>query len=170
MIKKVTGFSLLLLVLILSIYAALNYQLPYFKIVLNKAKAVYEQYRVTQDTVSMAVELKEVKYEIRRIDSLLQFQIHRESEVKSSLVEALYIFADSNGLKTSKVEVGERLAVDNRYETSISINGTADRYSSFGKFIESIENYPRSTRIRQIVLKSSLNKGIEGFIDFVFME
>jgi hypothetical protein len=39
-----------------------------------------------------------------------------------------------------------------------------------GSFVELIENYPRSTRIRQIVLKGIEKKNIEGFVDFVLME
>ena len=67
------------------------------------------------------------------------------------------------------MEVGEKLTLNNRYETSISISGTGS-YCSVGKFIESIENYPKSTRVRQLVLKGTGKKDIESQVDFILME
>ncbi len=167
--KYLTGFFFVFAVFFLSIYMVLKVHIPYFIILTEKIKITSEQYRVAKDTVSISNELARKKNDIARIDSLLHFQILRESEVKSGIIEALYQFADSSRLKASKVEVGEKLTLNNRHETSISINGTGS-YSSIGKFIEHIENYPKSTRVRQLVLKGNGKNDIEALVDFVLME
>ncbi len=165
----INGFSFIAFVFVLSIYMVLNIHIPYCTDITKKIKSISEQYRVAQDTGSISKELTKKKHDIARIDSLLQLQMLRESEVKNGFIEALYLFADSAQLKTSKVEVGEKLSINNRNETSISINGTGS-YLSIGKFIENIENYPKSTRVRQVVLKSSGKKDIDALVDFVLME
>lgn len=147
----------------------LKVHIPYFTSTAEKIKNSSEQCRVAKDTGSISDELTRKKSDIARIDSLLQLQILRESEVKTGIIEALYQFADSSRLRASKVEVGEKLTLNNRQETSVSINGTGS-FSSIGKFIESIENYPKSTRVRQLVLKGTGKKDIESQVDFILME
>lgn len=147
----------------------INIHFPYCISVAEKVKGIFEQHRVAEDTVSITTELSKKKHDIRRLDSLLQIQIQRESEVKNGIVEALYIFSDSARLKTAKVEVGARVAANNRHETSISVSGTGS-YSSIGKFVENIENYQKSTRVRQLVLNGTPKKDIEALVDFVLME
>lgn len=163
------GFLFVFTVLFFSIYMVLKVHIPYFTSTAEKIKTSSEQCRVAKDTGSISDELARKKNDIARIDSLLQLQILREAEVKSGIIEALYLFADSSRLKASKVEVGEKLTLNNRNETSISINGTGSYYS-IGKFIENMENYPKSTRVRQLVLKSTGKKDIEALVDFVLME
>lgn len=167
--KNITGFFFIVTVFLLSIYLVLNVHFPYCISIVKKTGSMYEQHKVANDTGSISAALSKKKDDISRIDSLLQFQILRESEVKTGIVEALYLFADSARLKASKVEIGEKLSINNRYETSVSINGTGS-YSSIGKFIENIENYPKSTRVRQVVLKSDGKKDIEAIVDFILME
>jgi len=167
--KYLTGFFFIFAVFFLCIYVILKVHIPYFFVITEKIKNSSEQYRVAKDTVSILNELAGKKNDIARIDSLLQLQILRESEIKSGIIEALYQFADSSRLKTSKVEVGEKLTLNKRHETSISINGSGT-YASIGKFIENIENYPKSTRVRQLVLKGTGKKDIEVSVDFLLME
>jgi Tfp pilus assembly protein PilO len=167
--KYLNGFLFVFTVLFFSIYMVLKVHIPYFTSTAEKIKNSSEQCRVAKDTGSISDELTRKKSDIARIDSLLQLQILRESEVKTGIIEALYQFADSSRLRASKVEVGEKLTLNNRQETSVSINGTGS-FSSIGKFIESIENYPKSTRVRQLVLKGTGKKDIESQVDFILME
>jgi hypothetical protein len=64
------------------------------------------------------------------------------------------------------VEVGEKIAVRNRHETGTGIYGTGS-YTSAGKYIEQIENYPKSTRVRQVVIKGTEKNDVNLFVDFV---
>jgi Tfp pilus assembly protein PilO len=150
-------------------YVITSVHIPLFTSVYKKVQNVHEQYKVSRNSQNMVTELNRIQNEIHVIDSLIQIQISRESEIKTGIVEALYIFADSSQMKPSKVEIGEKVAAGSRNETGISVSGTGT-YAAMGRFVESIENYPRSTRIRQIVLKSTEKKSIEGFVDFVLME
>lgn len=167
--RTMAGFFTIVLILALCSYIIMQFYMPYFKCVVKKTESVYKQYKAAQDTLTLTAKLKKMRSDIDKIDSILRYQTDRESEVKNNITDALYQFADSSSLKTSKVEIGEKAVVGRRNETSISVSATGD-YSSFGRFIESIENYPKSTRIRQVVLKKSDKKEIEGIVDFIYME
>ena len=100
---------------------------------------------------------------------MLQYQATRKKGSQGSLVEVLYSFADSAKLKTSKVEIGERLSILNHTEIPVNVRG-AGPYGSVGKFVECIENAQQSTRMRQIVLKSEGKDEVDAYLDFVLME
>ena len=167
--KSIYSFFPVFILLIAGGYLISFVHVPYFSAVYNKILNVHEQYTVSKNSRNIELEMKKVQNDIQIIDSLIQIQINRESEIKTGIVEALYTFADSSHLKTSKVEIGEKLNVNGRKETGISVSGTGN-FTSIGRFVEKIENYPRSTRIRQLVLKGTEKKSIDGFLDFVLME
>jgi len=169
MIKMLYSFTIIAILLITGSFLVSSIHLPYFLKIYRKSMETCEQYKVSKNSQKTEIEMEKVVYEIKITDSLIQIQNNRESEIKTSIVEALYLYADSANVKTSKVEIGENLYVEGRHETGISVSGTGN-YASMGKFVQLIESYPKSTRVRQIVLKCSEVKNIDGFIDFVLIE
>jgi Tfp pilus assembly protein PilO len=167
--KTFPNISIIILIFVAGIYLISSVHIPYCTNLHKKILNVYEQYTVSKNSQNIDKELEKVKQDIHVVDSLISVQISREREIKTGIVEALYTFADSSYLKPVKVEIGEKMLAGSRLETAISVSGTGN-YASMGRFVELIENYPRSTRIRQIVLNGTEKKTVEGFIDFILME
>lgn len=114
-------------------------------------------------------QIKSIKKDINSLDSLLLTLKNRNNNDQKNIVEALYSYADSTGLKTSKIEIGTPLQVENHKEVSVAITGEGS-YQSIGKFTELIENASQPVCIRNMVIKGAEERVLKVSMDFVVIE
>lgn len=114
-------------------------------------------------------QLKTLKHEMHLLDSTISFRSSQNHNEQKSIIEALYTYADSSGLKTDKVEIGASVSVHNQNEIPVSIQA-AGVYESIGRFIERIENARQAVRIRQIVINQTESTNLSLSLDFVIIE
>ena len=110
-----------------------------------------------------------IKKDINSLDSLFLILEQRNNSDQKKIVEALYSYADSAGLKTSKIEIGTPLQIENRKEVSVAVSGEGS-YQSIGKFTELIENASQPVCVRNMVIKGAEQRVLKVSMDFVVIE
>jgi hypothetical protein len=162
---------LILIAILLAASGVLLYHVHYPLLidVVSRVNKLQERTIMEKDALSLPVKIENLHNEVRLIDSLLQVRLQIEGNQKSNFIDEIYLFADSVHVKTSKVEIGDKLPVNGHIETSISLRGIGT-YRSFGKFVEFIENSKQITRVRQVVFTGKGTSEIEGYLDFIILE
>jgi Tfp pilus assembly protein PilO len=152
----------MLIVLIASVHV------PYAaKVAVNGGK-LYGFWAIEKRTVALKSRKVEMHEKNRQLDSLITMHEHTMHTDENSIAAALYEQAEKSGMRTSKIEVGEKTAVDDRFETPVIIRGSGT-YAEVGRFCEAVENLPAPVRVR-LVSASGAGKGtIRAFIDFVLI-
>lgn len=139
------------------------------KAIINEVTLLYENHNLIKNSMIFPNEKKRIRNEIALLDSCMNKLKKRSKSDKENIVEALYLYTDSAGLRTSKVEIGNPVLVDKYKEIPITLKGNGT-YESAGKFTERIENYSESVRIQKMVMRGIDDKFLEMTIDFSVIE
>jgi Tfp pilus assembly protein PilO len=141
---------------------------PYTHRLVNEGMRLREYWEFKQNEHSFLKRKTKIQQDIQLIDSLIKIQEHKNWSDDKSVLSALYQYADTAELKTSKVQIGERIKKNDHFETAVMVRGVGG-YSSIGHFCEAIENMSVPIRIRNITLGSADGGKIEAVFDFVVL-
>ncbi len=136
---------------------------------IRKISQVLYNQKVLSHASEYSGQIKSIKKDIKSLDSLVLIIEKRNNSDQKNFVEALYSYADSAGIKTSKIEIGAPLQVENRKEISVAVSGEGS-YQSIGKFTELIENASQPVCVRNMVIKGAEESVLKVSMDFVVIE
>jgi hypothetical protein len=141
---------------------------PYAEKVIRHGAGLYGFWNIEKRTEDLEKRKAAIHKENRLLDSLIA--IHEKSVYtdENSVAATLYKRADSAGILTSKIEIGERSAVDGRFQAPISVQGNGT-YAALGLFCEAVENLPAPARLRLVSAETDKAGSIKMFIDFVLL-
>lgn len=159
------------LVLSVAVLVLLTYTIyvPMTMLILKEVSSLIRNQSLARNAGTFPDKLKKINNEIDLLDSCVTTIKQQCKSDKANIVESLYSFTDSAGLKATKVEIGDPLLVDNHKEIPITIKGSGT-YESIGKFTECIENAHEPVKIRQLIIKESDEKLLAVSIEFVIIE
>jgi hypothetical protein len=141
---------------------------PYAEKVIRHGAGLYGFWNIEQRTADLAQRKVAIHKENRLLDSLITLHEKNVYTDENSVAATLYKRADSAGILTSKIEIGERSAVEGLFQAPISVQGNGT-YSALGLFCEAVENLPAPARIRLVSAETDKAGGIKMFIDFVLL-
>jgi hypothetical protein len=164
------NLHLLLPLLFLSFFVAIVavVHVPCVRLAVHEAQRLLHHYTARLDTATAAQRISGLETEIAQLDSMLR-HCEQRARGRGTLVDELYVSADSAGFSAGKIEVGMPLHVDGRIETAVAVEG-AGSYRSTGRFAELIENSAQATRIRQLIVKTGEQNDLEVFFDIAVRE
>ena len=134
----------------------------------NISEVLYNQ-NVLSHATEYSGQIMNITKDINSLDSLSLMIEKRNNTDQKNFVEALYSYADSAGIKTSKIEIGAPLQVENHKEVSVAVSGEGS-YQSIGKFTELIENASQPVCVRNMVIKGAEERVLKVSMDFVVIE
>jgi Tfp pilus assembly protein PilO len=137
--------------------------------IVKECVAVFNNQKALKHASEYSEQLVKIQNDIVILDSLLVSLKARKQSEQKNIVESLYAYADSAGLKTSKVEIGEPIQVEQHLEVAVTVKGNGS-YESIGKFVETIENADQQVRIRDMVIKGAEERILAATIEFVKIE
>lgn len=155
-------------IIIAMIICILSVHGPYTQRLVKEGMRLRDFWKFKQNEHSFLVRKAKLQQDIQLIDSLIKIQEHKNWSDDKSVLSALYQYADTAELKTSKVQIGERIKKNDHFETAVMVRGVGG-YSSIGHFCEAVENMPVSIRMRNITLSSADRGKIEVVFDFVVL-
>jgi Tfp pilus assembly protein PilO len=156
------AFAVVLIALIACVHV------PYAEKVISSGKELWGFWAIEKRTAEMRTKKTSLQKQNKLLDSLLTMHEQTMYTDENSVAATLYQQADAVGMRTSKIEVGERMAVEDRFETPVTVHGCGT-YAEVGRFCEAIENLPAPVRIR-LVSASGMGRGtVRAFIDFVLL-
>jgi hypothetical protein len=141
---------------------------PYAVRLFHEGRDLWLLWGFKQQATDIAVQKKRVERDNFLLDSLIAAGENSSHADANSVMAALYKCTDSVGLKTSKVEIGERMRITDHFETSVTVRGSGG-YASVGRFCEAIENMPAPVRIRQITANGASGGSVDAIIDFMVL-
>lgn len=160
--------SLPLLFLALSIAIIAGVHVPCVRLAVREAQRLLHHYTARLDAATGTQRISGLETEIVQLDSMLR-HCKQRARGRGTLVDELYVSADSAGFSAGKVEVGIPLHVDGSIETAVAVEGSGS-YRSTGRFAELIENSGQATRIRQLIIKTGEYDIPEVFFDVAVRE
>jgi len=164
--KKLFRFEIFAVVIILAMTVCIvKVHIPYAQRLVREGKELRVFWGFKQRETSIVDQKKKVERDIRLLDSLIKKQEHKVLIDDKTVLGALYQCTDTAGLRTSKVEIGERMKITDHFETDITVRGNGT-YASVGRFCQAIENMPAPIRIRQISAGSASGGKVDAIIDF----
>lgn len=169
LLSKLFRFEIFAGVVILAVIMCIvKVHVPYADRLVRGGKELWEFCGFKQREASFVDQKKKVDRDIRLLDSLIEIQEHKTITDEKVIMGAFYQYADTAGLRTSKVEIGERMKINDHFETAVTVRGNGT-YASIGRFCEAIENMPVPIRVRQISAGSPADGTIDAIIDFVVL-
>jgi hypothetical protein len=168
-VNKFLRFELFALVILAALLLiAADLLAPYAGKVIRNGAGLYGFWNIEQRTAGLAQRKAAVHKENRLLDSLITLHEKNVYTDENSVAATLYKRADSAGILTSKIEIGERSAVEGRFQAPISVQGKGT-YAALGLFCEAVENLPAPARLRLVSAETDKAGGIKMFIDFVLL-
>ena len=141
---------------------------PYAEKVLRSGNDLYGFWAIEKRTAELKSRKAVMQKKNKLLDSLIKMNEHTMYTDEKSVAATLYEQADAAGMKTSKIEVGEKMAVEDRSETPVTVHGSGT-YAEVGRFCEAIENLPAPVRIRLVSVAGTGRGTVRAFIDFVLL-
>jgi Tfp pilus assembly protein PilO len=141
---------------------------PYAEKVITSGRELWGFWAIEKRTVELKSKKASLQKQNKLLDSLIKIHEHTMYTDENSVAATLYKQADAAGMRTSKIEVGERLAVEDRFETPVTVHGSGT-YAEVGSFCEAIENLPAPARIRLVSAENAGRGTVRAFIDFVLL-
>lgn len=157
------------IVIILLCASVLCVSTPLTVSIIKKTISLYRNNKMISCVKNYDEESRKLNADNIKLDSMLIIYREKHEHQKSNLVESLYTYADKAGIKTSKVEIGEPVRIDNHTENAINIKGQGS-FAAIGKFTESIENADQSLRIRLLDINAEKDDLLNMTMDFVIVE
>jgi Tfp pilus assembly protein PilO len=151
-----------LIVLIASVHV------PYAEKVVRNGRDLYGFWAIEKRTAELKSRKAVIQKKNQLLDSLIKMHENSMYTDESSVAATLYKQADAAGMRTSKIEVGERTAVEDRSETPVTVRGSGT-YAEVGRFCEAIENLPAPVRVRLVSAAGAGRGTVRAFIDFVLL-
>jgi Tfp pilus assembly protein PilO len=143
--------------------------IPITVAIVKESVSVFNNQKAIRHALEYSEQLVKIQKDIVILDSLLGSLKARKQSEHKNIVESLYMYADSAGLKTSKVEIGEPIQVEQHHEVAVTVKGRGP-YESIGKFVETIENAHQQVRIRDMVINGAEERILAASIEFVIIE
>ena len=169
MLRKTARFEMTAFILGAAlILVTVSLLVPYSVRVITQGRSLYgfwnAEERIAEHTRTRTV----LQRENRLLDSLIALHEKNVYTDESSVAATLYERADSAGIKTSKIEIGERKSIEERFQTPVTVQGTGN-WAALGAFCEAVENLPAPARIRLISAEGEGKGSIKLFLDFVLL-
>ena len=142
--------------------------MPYAENLLRRGGELYGFWGIASRTAELNARNKVVQKENLLLDSLMKTYDRNMRIDDNSIATTLYSRADSSGLKTSKIEIGEKTVTGGNREIPVSIQGYGS-YAAVGKFCEAVENLPVPARIRLVSAEGTGRGNVKTVIDFVLL-
>jgi hypothetical protein len=169
-LNRIARFEVLataLVVALITLIACIH--VPYTGKVIRSCKDLYGFWAIENRTMELKSRKAVMQQKNKLLDSLIKMREHTMYTDENSVAATLYEQADAAGMKTSKIEVGERMAVEDRSETPVTVHGFGT-YAEVGRFCEAIENLPAPVRVRLVSAAGLASRGtVRAFIDFVLL-
>ncbi len=143
--------------------------IPLGSAVVTESRELARHFEKKRDASSFPLLERRYREEIALLDSVIERIEQRDRTAGGMLVDELHGDADSAGFRVEKIEAGMPRQVGGFIETGHTIEGMGD-YRAVGSFIERIENSDRSTRIRQVIVRSGERRDLSLFVDVVQRE
>jgi hypothetical protein len=150
------------------LFVVANQLVPYAEKVIRHGAGLYGFWNVTERTADCAQRKTVVHKENRLLDSIIKIHERNVYTDENSVAATLYERADSSGIKTSKIEIGEKQMVDGRFQAPVSVQGIG-AYAALGNFCEAVENLPAPARLRLVSAETAGNGAVKMFVDFVLL-
>lgn len=142
--------------------------LPYAEKLVSEGRNLYGFWALQKRTAEVKAKKNAVQREIRLLDSLAAVYEKRMQGDEGAAAAMLYKQAEAAGLRTSRISIGDKLQVENRDETAVTVRGHGS-YFSVGRFCEAVENLPAPVRIRQITASAAGGGRVDAVIDFALL-
>jgi hypothetical protein len=158
----------IMLALAIAAIIAATVHMPYVEKLVSEGRNLYGFWALQKRTAEIKAKKNTVQREIRLLDSLAAVYEKRMQGDEGAAAAMLYKQAEAAGLRTSRISIGDKLKVENRDETSVTVRGHGS-YSSLGRFCEAVENLPAPVRIRQITASAAGSGRVDAVIDFALL-
>jgi len=136
---------------------------------IKKCMAMYNIKKLAKNSEYYDKESGKVASDILVLDSVLNVIRSRQSAGSKTVIEMLYTYADSAGLKASKVNIGDAIEKNHVRTTAIQIKGSGT-YEAIGRFTEALENAAQSVRLRTMNISGEKGSDLTVSIDFEVTE
>jgi hypothetical protein len=136
---------------------------------IKKCMAMYSNAKLAKNSEYYDRESEKVTSDIQVLDSVLTIIRNRQNAGGKTVMEMLYMYADSAGLRASKVNIGDVIEKNHVRTTSIQIKGSGT-YEAIGRFTQALENAEQSVRLRTMNISGEKGSDLTVSIDFEVTE
>ncbi|NLD93271.1 MAG: type 4a pilus biogenesis protein PilO [Fibrobacter sp.] len=135
----------------------------------KKCMAMYNNAKLAKNSEYYDRETEKVTSDIQILDSVLTVIRNRQNADSKTVMEMLYTYADSAGLRASKVNIGDVIEKNHLRTMAIQIKGSG-AYEAIGRFTEALENAVQSVRVRTMNISGENSGDLKVSIDFEVTE